>query len=255
MRPILQIYNFLIGLVVGSFLNVCIHRIPNNLSLVRPRSSCPNCKAPIRWYHNIPVLSYLLLRGRCANCKTRISPIYPIVELLTGVVFVLLFRKYGWTPLFLIYAILACSLIVLMWIDVLHRLLPDIITLTGIVIGFACSFFNPEVGWKSSLLGILIGGAVPTIVLLAYKWIRKKEGMGHGDIKMLAMIGAFLGWRQVLFVLFASSLLGSIIGLSLMWLTHKDADYEWPFGTYIAIAALVAIFYGGYIWSAYFHLY
>lgn len=254
LQPLLQLYFFLAGTVLGSFLNVCIYRIPNNISIVTPRSKCPSCGNVIPWYCNIPLFSYVFLLGKCKFCKTRISPVYPLVELMTGIFALLLFRRFGLDRLFFIYLYFGCCMIVLMFIDYYHRILPDVITLSGVVIGLACSFFMPSLGPIRSLLGIAVGGILPTIVLLAYKWIRKKEGMGHGDIKMLAMVGAFLGWNQVILVMFVASTLGSIVGILGMLVFHKESQFEWPFGTFIAIAALADIFLGPLVWSMYFNL-
>lgn len=253
LQPLFRVYFFLCGLVTGSFLNVCIYRIPLGISVVTPRSRCPHCNTIIRWYHNIPVLSYLALRGKCHNCKAKISPIYPLVELLTGCIFLFTFMKFGLSRSFFIYLYFCCCMILLMFIDFNHRILPDVLTLSGIVLGFAASFFT-DLGWLGSLKGILLGGAMPAFALLMYKWIRKKEGMGHGDIKMLAMVGAFLGWNQVFLVMLLSSILGSIVGIGGMLIFRKDSDFEWPFGTFIAIAAIFAVFYGPLIWHYYLHL-
>lgn len=248
-----ETYLFIIGAVVGSFLNVCIYRIPIHKSIVLPKSRCPNCDAAIRWYHNIPIFSYLILRGRCANCKTKISPLYPFVELITAILFVLLYAFFGPSIPFLIYLIFGCIMIVLIFIDFYHQILPHRITFPGIAIGLGLSFINPIVRPIDSLLGIVLGGFIPTIVLMLYKWIRKKEGLGHGDIFMLALVGAFLGWRQVLVVLFLSSLTGSIVGLLLMLIHRKGADLALPFGTFIGAAALFCIFYGPSLWRMFFY--
>ncbi len=250
----IDIYLFLVGLVIGSFLNVCIHRLPLKQSIVHPRSQCPHCKTPIRWYHNIPLLSYIFLLGRCSTCKARISPLYPFVELTTAILIVLLWRRFGATIPFLIYTIFACIMMVLIFIDYYHQILPHRITFPGIVLGFASSFVNPYVKPIESALGILVGGLLPLIVLFAYKWIRKKEGLGHGDVFMLALIGAFLGWRQVLVVLFLSSLVGSIIGLFIILVWKKGSDFALPYGTFLGAAALFAVFFGRFLWLAYFNL-
>jgi leader peptidase (prepilin peptidase) / N-methyltransferase len=251
-RPLIQVYLFLAGAVIGSFLNVCIHRIPLQKSVVTPRSGCPRCGAGIPWYHNIPILSYLWLRGRCRNCKQPISLSYPLVELLTAVLYVLLFRYFGISVSFFIYAFFASLVIILVFTDYNHRLLPHVITFPGIVIGLVLSFFNPLIRPVDSVMGVLIGGVIPLLTLLLYKWVRKKEGLGHGDIVMLAMVGAFLGWHQVLLVLFFSSLVGSLIGGLLILFFRRRSDYMLPFGTFIGMAALAAIFWGPRLWNLYF---
>lgn len=252
-RPLIQIYLFIIGAVIGSFLNVCIHRIPLEKSIVTPRSGCPRCGAIIPWYYNVPILSYLWLRGQCHNCKQPISPLYPFVELLNAVFYVLLFRYFGISIPFFVYAIFGSITIVLIFIDYYHRLLPHVLTIPGILIGIVSSFVNPLIRPLDSLIGVAVGGLVPLVTLLLYKWIRKREGMGHGDIVMLAMVGAFLGWHQVLIVLFFSSLLGSLVGIVMILILRKDSNYMLPFGTFIGMAALAAIFWGPRLWNIYFN--
>jgi len=246
---VIQVYMFVIGSIIGSFLNVCIHRIPLRQSIVSPRSRCPKCEAKIQWYYNIPIFSYFWLRGKCANCGEQISPVYPFVELLTAVLFLLLYVYFGISALFFIYAYFACSVIILMFVDYYHRLLPAVITFPSIVIGFATSFVNPYIGPRDSGLGILVGAGVLTIVYFFFKWVRKKEGLGDGDIVMLAMVGAFLGWQNVLLVLFFSSLLGSLVGFIFIFFLKKGADFMYPYGTFIGAAALPAMFWGEIIWN------
>ena len=246
---VFQIYIFVIGSVVGSFLNVCIYRIPLKKSIVKPRSFCPNCQTLIRWYQNVPVFSYFFLRGKCSNCGVQISPVYPFVELLTAVLFVLLYRYFGISALFFIYAYFACATIILIFVDYYHRLLPAVITFPSIAIGFATSFVNPYIGPRESGLGILIGGGILAVVYFFFKWVRKKEGLGDGDIVMLAMVGAFLGWQNVLLVLFFSSLVGSLIGFIFIFFLKKGADFLYPFGTFIGAAALPIMFWGEIFWN------
>ena len=251
---LMEVYLFIIGAIIGSFLNVCIHRIPLKESIIFPRSRCPKCGNEIRWYQNIPILSYIFLLGRCANCKTRISAVYPFVELLTAILFVVLWRKFGPTIPFLIYVAFTCSMIVLIFIDYYHQILPHRITFPGIVLGFASSFVNPYITPLQSAIGIVIGGLLPFIVLIVYRWVRKKEGLGHGDIFMLAMIGAFLGWKQVLIVLFFSSFVGALVGLFIIFAWKKGSDFALPYGTFLGAAALFALFYGPYLWNLYLKL-
>ncbi len=247
--PFIQTYLFLLGSIVGSFLNVCIYRIPLHKSIVTPRSRCPQCDSRIPWYHNVPILSYVWLRGKCFNCTQRISPVYPVVELMTAFLFLLLYRYFGISVVFVIYAYFGCSVIALMFIDYYHRLLPARITFSGVAIGFATSFVNPYIGWMDSLKGLLFGAAILLFVFFAFKWIRKKEGLGDGDIVMLAMVGAFLGWQNVLLVLFLSSLLGSLIGFVFIFFLKKGPDFLYPYGTFIGAAALPAIFWGERAWN------
>ncbi|MFZ4856207.1 MAG: prepilin peptidase [Desulfuromonadaceae bacterium] len=233
-----------IGMVVGSFLNVCICRLPKNESIVYPSSHCPRCSCQIRWYDNIPVVSYLLLRGKCRGCGTHISLQYPLVELLNGVLTLFLFLRFGPTPAFAVLFLFCSALVVITFIDIEHQIIPDEISLSGIVIGFICSFFLKGHSWLNSLLGILLGGGTLLLVAYTYHRLTGKDGMGGGDIKLLAMMGAFLGWKAVPFIIFASSLAGSLIGISLMLFQKKDGKLAIPFGPYLAFGALLYIFYG-----------
>lgn len=249
-----NIFAFIFGAVVGSFLNVCICRLPKHESLAFPASHCPQCGFVIPFYDNIPIVSYLLLKGRCRSCKVRISPRYPLVELVNGLLTLLLFVKFGPTLTFGILFLFCSALVVITFIDLEHQIIPDVISLPGIVAGLAASFFLPWLGWQSSLIGILAGGGSLLLVAYGYQLITGKEGMGGGDIKLLAMMGAFLGWRAVPFIIFAGSLLGSVIGISLMLLQRKDSKLAIPFGPFLAFGAVLYIFYGREIISWYFSL-
>lgn len=241
---------FIFGAMVGSFLNVCICRMPKEESIVSPPSHCPLCKYQIRWYDNIPLLSYLILRGKCRGCGTRISVQYPLVELLNGILTLALFLHFdpllSSTRTFVFFALFlfSSSLVVITFIDLEHQIIPDEITLPGIVIGFLCSFYLPWQGWMNSLFGILLGGGSLLLVAYGYQWLTGKEGMGGGDIKLLAMMGAFLGWKAVPFIIFSSSLIGSLMGISLMLIKKKDSKLAIPFGPYLAFGALLYIFLG-----------
>ncbi len=241
------------GAAVGSFLNVCIHRLPLRASIAWPASHCPGCGAPIKPYDNVPVLSYLWLRGRCRNCGQAISLKYPIVEIITAAAFLTAFLMFE-PPLLFQRLLFACAMIVLAVIDLEHRILPDVITLPGIVVGFLLSFLFPP-GWRESLIGLVVGGGSLWLMGEAYFRIRGEEGMGFGDVKMLAMIGAFLGWRSMLLTLILSSLLGSLVGLGMIALKRGDAKYALPFGTFLAAGALVASVVGDRIveWYASFY--
>ena len=232
------------GMVVGSFLNVCICRMPRDESIVSPPSHCPVCSYQIRWYDNIPLLSYLFLRGKCRGCGTHISLQYPLVELLNGLLTLLLFLRFGPTLAFATLFLLCSALVVITFIDIEHQIIPDEISLPGIVVGFILSFFIPGYTWLNSLLGILLGGGSLLLVAYGYQWLTGKDGMGGGDIKLLAMMGAFLGWKSVLFIIFASSLIGSIVGVSIMLVQKKDSKQAIPFGPYLAFGAVLYIFYG-----------
>ena len=241
------------GAAVGSFLNVCIHRLPLKMSLAWPASHCPQCQAPIKPYDNVPVLGYLWLRGRCRQCHAPISLKYPIVEVATAAIFVACFLLFD-SAVLVQRLIFACAMIVLFVVDLEHRILPDVITLPGIVIGFLSSLFMPP-GWFDSLIGIALGGGSLWLMGEAYFHLRHEEGMGFGDVKMLAMIGAFLGWKLTLLTLVFSSFLGSIIGLGMIALKRGDMKYALPFGTFLAIGAIVSSVVGDRIvnWYAAFY--
>lgn len=242
---------FLVGSVFGSFMNVCIYRLPRNQSIVFPPSSCPKCGSRILWYDNIPIFGYLLLWGKCRYCKEKISFRYPVVEFITGLLALLLFFKFHFTATFFAMFLFCAALIIVTFIDLEHRIIPDEISLPGIVVGFILSFFivnlyRPEeiLGWKESLAGIAAGGGSLLLVAYAYQLFAHKEGMGGGDIKLLAMMGAFLGWKAVPFIIFLSSLAGSAVGISLMIAQKKDSRYSIPFGPFLAFGAVMFIFFG-----------
>ncbi|GAB6094163.1 A24 family peptidase [Desulfatiferula olefinivorans] len=235
---------FVYGLCVGSFLNVCIYRIPASQSLVRPRSSCPACGAPIRFYDNIPVLSFLILRGKCRSCGKRISIRYPSIELLTGTIWALCYARFGATVECLAYIVFLSVLIVITFIDMDHRIIPDVISLPGIPLFFAAALLATDLGWLNSLLGILLGGGSLWAVAEGYYLITKNEGMGGGDIKLLAMIGAMIGWKGVFFTIFASSAIGTLIGLAAIVVTRSNLRLAVPFGPFLALGAAVYVFAG-----------
>ena len=234
--PFALIFAALFGALVGSFLNVCIHRFPRGISIVWPASACPYCRRELSWIENVPILSYVFLGGRCNVCKVPISPRYPLVEALTAALFAAGWWYYGPGPLLASRLIFGCSLIVLFAIDLEHHLLPNIITLTGIAIGFLFSFVNRP-GWKDSLIGIVIGGGVLYLIAKGYYRIRREEGLGMGDVKMLAMIGAFLGWQLALLSLMIASFAATIIGIVLIATGRGTMKYALPFGTFLAIGA------------------
>ena len=316
MAPYLTICLFILlaGMAVGSFLNVCICRLPRGESVVTPPSHCPACDYRIRWYDNIPLLSYLLLRGRCRGCGTRISLQYPLVELLNGLLTLALFLRFGPTLAFLVLFLFCSALVVITFIDIEHQIIPDeiagpgilagyIVSLTmsdhaavplaigivgggaslflafgtlllpwrtaavpdegaddafdvgqykrfllaslpGIVLGaYAAIAFDGQV-WATSLLGIFAGADLICLVIVAWYLVRKEEGMGGGDIKLLAMLGAFLGWKAIPFIIFAGSLVGSVVGVTIMLVQKKDSKLAIPFGPYLVFGAVLYIFYG-----------
>jgi leader peptidase (prepilin peptidase)/N-methyltransferase len=260
-----QIFAFVFGIIIGSFLNVCIVRLPQGQSVTKPRSHCPKCKRAIAWYDNIPILSYAILGGRCRHCKQRISARYPFVEALNGLTSILLYVKFGFGMEWITFLAFSSALLVLAFVDIDHRILPDRITLNGIWVGVFSSvvlahpspFVSRLLGWVgvevthprataliASLVGILVGGGLLWFVGEAYLRLRGVEGMGFGDVKMMAMVGAFLGAPLTLFTIMVGSLIGSIIGLAVIQFGGKSRDYELPFGTFLSAAAIVAVLYG-----------
>ncbi|MDO8785270.1 MAG: prepilin peptidase [Syntrophales bacterium] len=242
----LDVFIGMTGAVLGSFLNVCIYRIPEGRSIVFPSSHCPECRHPINPWDNIPLVSYLILRGRCRHCQGKISPQYPVVELITAVMALLLFWKFGLSLRFLFSFIFTCSLIVITFIDLRHQIIPDLITLPGIPLFFLVAVFFMNIRVMEALLGILLGGGVLYIIAFLYELLKKREGMGGGDIKLLAMLGAFSGWKSLLFILLLSSSLGALVGITVMIIKGKDMKYAIPFGPFLSLAAVAYIFFGGY---------
>lgn len=231
------------GLLVGSFLNVCIYRLPRGRSIVWPASACGSCGRELRWFENIPIVSWVVLGAKCARCKAPISVQYPLVEAITAVLFVLVAATTPVGPLLAARLIFVCALIVLFGIDLEHQILPNVITLPGIVVGLAFSLVGPP-GWRASLLGVLAGGGVLYAIAWGYYAVRREEGLGMGDVKMLAMVGAFLGWQAVLLTLVLASFSGALIGMAMIALQRGSMKYALPFGTFLAIGALVAMLAG-----------
>jgi leader peptidase (prepilin peptidase) / N-methyltransferase len=243
-----------LGLIVGSFLNVCIYRLPRRESVNWPGSHCTSCNRSLSWYENIPLVSWMALGGRCRTCRTPISAAYPIVEAITGLVFLAAFLLYGLTPIFLVRVAFACAMIVLFVIDLRHRILPNVITVPGIVVGFAASLWLPP-GWLSSLLGLVIGGGVLFLIGEIYYRTRGVEGMGMGDVKMLAMIGAFLGWPLMILTLILASFAGSLFGGVMIASGRGGMKAALPFGTFLAVGALIAAVAGDPIVTWYLGFY
>lgn len=251
--PALAVLVTVLGLAVGSFLNVCIHRLPRRESPLWPRSRCPNCRTSLKPYDNIPVLSYLALRGRCRSCGAPISLQYPIVEGATALLFLATFLLFP-PALMIPRLVFGGAMLALFVIDLEHRILPNVITLPGIVVGFLFSFFGPP-GWVDSLIGIVAGGGFLWLTAVVYERVRHEEGLGFGDVKMLAMIGAFLGWKLMLVTLVLSSFLGSIIGLGLIALKKGDLKYALPYGTFLAAAAIFSSVAGDRVVNWYLSFY
>ncbi len=251
---LIEVFIFIFGLCIGSFLNVCIYRLPASKSIVHPRSMCSNCGTLIASYDNIPIISYLWLRGRCRHCRTKISLRYPIVEFLCGLFALGAYLKFDLTIEALIYFLFFAALMVVTFIDLDHRIIPDVITLPGIPICFAAGFALPTITYKDALLGILCGGGSLFLVAWIYSLITKKEGMGGGDIKLLAMIGAIVGWKGVLFTIFVASLVGTLAGLAVMLQSRKGLKLAVPFGPFLSIGSITYIFFGTPLITWYFNL-
>jgi leader peptidase (prepilin peptidase)/N-methyltransferase len=252
----LYILAFLFGSIIGSFLNVCIFRIPKDMSLIRPASRCPSCNTPIKPYDNIPVLSFLMLGGRCRHCRAKISSRYPLVETLNALFYVAVVWRYGlgWHVPFL--CVFCSAMIVIAFIDLDFQIIPDLITLPGILIGLiASSFLLPDpfardssLGLREGIIGAVSGGAIFYLIAVV-----SRGGMGGGDIKMMAMVGSFSGWKSVLLTTFAGSLFGSVVGLFLIAFKGKGRKTKVPFGPFLAFGALLTLFFGQEILAFYLH--
>ena len=244
LQLLVALYVAIFGMIVGSYLNVVIFRLPLGLSTVRPRSRCPGCGTLIQARDNVPVLSFLLLRGRCRTCGTRISWRYPLVEAVTGALFLACLLRFGLTPQALVAVVFSCLMLVLALIDYDHMILPDRITLPGTALGIATQLAAPLVGLVPAVIGALLGAGILLAVWGLWWVVRREEGMGLGDVKMLALVGAFLGWPGVLVTLFFGALAGSVVGLALMRWGSLDMRSKLPFGVFLSLGGLVALFFG-----------
>lgn len=249
-----NILAFVSGACIGSFLNVCIYRIPAAMSIVHPGSSCPRCKTMIPFYHNIPILSYLLLMGKCSTCKAPISIRYPFVELLGGLFAMACALSFGPTLHGVVAFAFIATLIVVTFIDLDHRIIPDTISLPGIPLFFLAALAVPTVTWRASAMGIVAGGGSLFAVAWLYQLATGREGMGGGDIKLLAMIGAMIGWQGILFTLFAASAIGTIAGVVAMIQSGKGMKLAIPFGPFLAMGAIIYLFFGGPLIHWYFNM-
>lgn len=234
---------FSLGLAVGSFVNVCVYRIPLRQSLWWPSSRCPACSASIAILDNIPILSYLWLQGRCRSCRTPISVRYPLIELASGLAYAALLWRFGIGWETVAYALLCSALLAITFIDLDHMIVPDVITLPGIPLGFLCATTVLPVGWVDSGLGILLGGGFLWAMAGLSPYLFGREGLGGGDIKLLAMIGAFLGWKPALLTVLIGALAGSLVGVSLLALKKLQRNQYLPFGPFLALGALVSLFF------------
>jgi leader peptidase (prepilin peptidase)/N-methyltransferase len=241
-QPILILYAFVLGAVVGSFLNVVIYRVPRRLSIIRPRSACPACAAPIAWYDNVPLVSWLVLGGRCRSCRAGISIRYPLVEASAGGLAALGVSLYGLTPVTIEVVVFAWVSLALALIDYEHQLLPDVMTYPSIVLGLVFSWFGGFTSFADSVAGTVVGAVLPTSVILLYRWLRGVEGMGWGDVKYLAAIGAVVGLHGCLMVLVAAAVLGALVGGVLIATGRGSGKTALPFGTFLAVAAILWLY-------------
>jgi leader peptidase (prepilin peptidase)/N-methyltransferase len=235
---------FIFGACIGSFLNVCIYRIPDSRSIIRPRSTCPNCKSIIKFYDNIPILSYFWLLGKCRRCDAKISLRYPVIEFLTGLLACACFIQFNLSIEAVVYFCFMAALLVISFIDIDHQIVPDCISLPAIPIGLVSSFILPSIHFSESVIGMFVGGGILYSIAWSYQLITGKEGMGGGDIKLLAMIGAFIGWKGVLVVIFIASATGALAGIFLMLIARKNLKYAVPFGPFLSLGAIVYVFRG-----------
>lgn len=250
----MALFSVLFGLALGSFINVCIYRIPRAQSIVSPPSACPECGQRIRFYDNIPLLSYILLSGKCRNCHCRIPLRYPAVEAITGLLSLALFIKFALSYQYFLYLLFTLLLIIISFIDLSHKIIPNILSYPGIALGFASSFLPGHVTYTDSLIGIVAGYSSLLLVELVFKFLTGREGMGRGDAKLLAMIGAWAGWRALPLIVLLSSLSGSVIGGIFLLVTKKGYRIKIPFGPFLSFGALMCLFFGPELTNWYFHL-
>ncbi|OQY30339.1 MAG: hypothetical protein B6244_00325 [Candidatus Cloacimonetes bacterium 4572_55] len=243
-----------VGSVIGSFLNVCIYRLPRDESITFPPSHCPRCNARIAAYDNIPILSYLILWRKCRHCKEPISLQYPIIEAINAALYLLLFWQFGLTWELPVYALFTSAMLVVAVIDYYHQIIPNEISLGGLPFGLLAAIFILQIGWKESLLGMISGGGVLLAFGLFWLIIFKIEGMGMGDVKLMGMVGAFLGWKLALFTIMFGSLCGSIVGILLIGLKKENLKTKIPFGSFLAPSAVLALFSGNRIIDWYINL-
>jgi len=251
--PILLALIFILGITVGSFLNVLIYRLPRKMSLIRPRSRCPQCDSKIKFYDNIPIFSFLFLRGKCRACGGRIPFRYPVVEALAGLLSVVAMFHFGITLKGLEAMFLSLIFIAIFFIDLEFTIIPDVFTLPGVIIGFGLSFFpGGFVGWNHSLIGLLVGGGAFFLVGVLGEFLFKKEALGFGDVKFAAMLGAFLGWQNLILILILASFLGSVVGITMIYLSGRRGKSSYiPFGPFLVAGALIAVYFGNIIIRAY----
>jgi leader peptidase (prepilin peptidase)/N-methyltransferase len=239
------VYAFGVGAIIGSFLNVLIVRLPRREDFFVKRSHCPRCQAVIRWYDNVPLLSYLILRGKCRHCQQPISTQYPLIELATGLLFVVSFQLYGLSLQMVLVDVIIAMLLVVTIIDFRHYIIPDLITIPGIVAGLVFSLVNPLLSPLDSAIGLVAGGASLYLFAVAGEYLFKKEALGGGDIKLAAMLGAWLGWQNMIIIFFGGALLGLIFALVQMARSSQVRETRLiPFGPFLSLAAVITLFWG-----------
>ncbi|MFQ6008142.1 MAG: prepilin peptidase [Candidatus Zixiibacteriota bacterium] len=257
MRPeylqvIIFIWVGLLGLVIGSFLNVVIYRLPRRIPFSFGRSVCTQCSTQLKWYHNIPVFSFIVLRGKCAFCGKRISFRYPVVEMINTLCYLYFYWYFGLSWDFAVFALLSSVLLTIFFIDLDFQIIPDVITLPGLVLGLAVSLLPGGIGTLDAFIGMLVGGVSLYLIALLGDWLFKRESMGGGDIKMAAMLGTFLGWQKMFLIFIAAALIGLVASLVMMLFSaHIRKTRVVPFGPFLAMAAMIAILYGDRLISFY----
>lgn len=245
MEKIVLVWIGLFGLVVGSFLNVVIHRLPRHIPFLAERSACPHCGVRLKWYHNVPVLSFALLRGKCAFCGGKISYRYPAVEIINALFYVYFYWQFGLGLNFAVFAFLSSALLVIFFIDLDFQIIPDVITLPGMALGLAVSLLPGGIGAVGAVVGLLVGGGALYLIAVLGDWLFKKESMGGGDVKMAAMLGAFLGWQKIILIFMSSAVIGLVVSLVIMIFSARVRETRVvPFGPFLATAAILSIVYG-----------
>lgn len=251
-HAVILVFTVILGLCVGSFLNVVIARIPERRSIISPGSACPRCRTPIAWYDNLPVLSYALLRGRCRSCRESISWRYPAVEIACGILFALAYRRFEPGTALVSALILLAGLVAITAIDLDHQIIPDVLSLPGIVLGILLSLAPGGIGWVPSLLGVLVGGGVFVMIIAGSLLVIGQAGMGVGDVKLGAMLGAFLGWKLALLSILLSMLMGGPLAVTLLATGKKGRKDPIPFGPFLALGGLISLFWGEAVLAWYF---
>ena len=253
--PLALGFALVFGLCVGSFLNVVIARLPAGRSIVHPGSACPRCGAQIAWYDNVPLVSYALLGARCRMCDASISWRYPAIELMCGVLFALAYLWFGLSPRLLAAHIFIAALVAITWIDLDHQIIPDVLSLPGIGVGLLLSLTPHSVGWKNAIAGTVVGGGLFVLIIIGSALVLGQPGMGVGDVKLGAMIGAFLGWKLALLSILLSVLIGGPLAATLLATGRKGRKDPVPFGPFLALGGMISLFWGDTLLAWYFSVF